>query len=118
MEDILKTAIRPVFKYSAPLTSWSYNQLRDLERVWARIHKNCWSLTTGHHSALFQVGAECWGMADMSIFTLRAKECMGLLMSLAGHGDGDMMKLFLEMLKEDDDEDEDEYDDDEVDDDE
>jgi CBS domain-containing protein len=31
---------------------------------------------------------------------------------------GDMMKLFLEMLKEDDDEDEDEYDDDEVDDDE
>jgi len=94
MEDILRTAVRPIFLYSAPLTAWSHRHLDDLERGWARVHKNCWGLTTGHHSAPFQVGQSEGGVSDMSIYTLRAKECMGLLSKLARHEDGDMLKLF------------------------
>jgi len=93
MESILRTAVRPVFNYSAPLTTWSHAQLRDLERVWARVHKNCWNLTTGHHSAPFQLGPQHGGIADNSIYTLRAKECVGLLSNLAAHGDDDILKL-------------------------
>jgi len=93
MEDILRSAVRPVFLYSAPLTAWSHAQLQEVEKGWARVHKNCWRLTTGHHSAPFQVGQSEGGISDASIFTLRAKECMGLLSKLAQHEDGDVLKL-------------------------
>ena len=104
MEDILRSAVRPAFTYSAPLTAWSYRQMRELEIVWGRIHKSSWRLTTGHQTAPFVVGAAEGGMSDRSIYTLRAKECAGLLSALVAHGDGDMLQLVqqeLEWLKAD-----------------
>jgi len=93
MEEILRTAVRPAFRYSSPLTAWSRKQLRELEQVWARIHKNSWRLTSGHHTAPFILGAGEGGIADMSIFTLRAKECATVLSAFGTHGDPEMLQL-------------------------
>ena len=44
-----------------------YNQSTDCGKQFNEVHKNAWNLTTGHHSAPFQMGAELGGMNDMFI---------------------------------------------------
>eukprot|EP00961_Rhodomonas_salina_P159366 2146144-Rhodomonas_salina.1 len=48
----------PVLTYGGPLTQWTFQELHDIERSWAVMHKRAWKLTDQHNTAPFLLPME------------------------------------------------------------
>eukprot|EP00961_Rhodomonas_salina_P234988 3175811-Rhodomonas_salina.1 len=75
------------------MTQWTFQELQELERSWAVMHKHAWSLTYQHNTAPFVLPEEQGGVQRHTPARLLAKHTALLLARLGENMSGDMVRL-------------------------
>jgi len=91
--DVIEMAVKPVFGYSCPMTTWKHSELELLEQAWTTVTKRAWGLTLGHNSAPFRLLPAQGGVSTIPAAAYQAKTVTGLMDALRNDADGEIAQL-------------------------
>ena len=94
VDEIVRVAIIPIFRYSCPLVPWTATELGEIARLWDSAYRVAWKVGRSFPAAPFRFPEEQGGMQIPDPWAVLARECHSLITQIMEVHDG-LRDIFL-----------------------